>query len=106
MHRPPPGADPRARSRSLNSEGEDGPRTVLLPRPQDGGGKARLVRGVREMLRFEHQTRAVAVHVTGFSGDGAVEKIPGIELQPGLGGRYLERPTGLRLDHSDSRGEA
>lgn len=57
------------------------------------------------MLRLEAEAGAVAVDAAALAGDGAVQVVPRIELDAGLGGLDLERATREGLDDpGDERG--
>src|SRR5712675_1255233 len=49
------------------------------------------------MLRLEGQSVAVLIDVPCLAGDAAVEKVPGIELDPWLGRENVQRPPRRRL---------
>ena len=59
---------------------------VLLVGVQDRGGEAWLVGRIGEVLGFEAEGAVFAVWLVGFSADGAVEEVAGVELDAGLGG--------------------
>ena len=70
-----------------------------LIRPQDRRRKIRMVGRIGEVLRFQAEAVAAFVDVAMFPGDGAIEKISGVELDAGLrGGDFEDAAAGVLVD--------
>ena len=52
---------------------------------------------IGEVLRLQAERAAMLVNMAGFACDCAVEEIAGVELQPGLRRRDIERSAALRI---------
>ena len=61
------------------------------------------VRRVGEVLGFQTERLPATVSATAAAADPVVEKVPGVELEPGLSGRELEHATAFGLDDSRCR---
>src|SRR5204863_6603670 len=72
---------------------------------EDRGGKTRMIRRIRKVLRLEAESRPPTVGPAALSGDSA-EEIPGIELNAGLRCQNLERAAALRIDEPSRRLQA
>ena len=73
---------------------------VFLAGAQDGRGKARFVRGVREELGFEREAVRLAVGAARRAVERAIQEVAGIELNAGLGGLHGQcaAGTGVRQE--------
>ena len=68
----PVGPSPR---RSFRGELENRLRMKCFARPENGRGKIRMIRRIREMLRFQAKSVAQLVRMTLFSDDGSIQEI-------------------------------
>src|SRR5439155_1165600 len=80
-----------------DAECEHGLRLIALPRAQNRRGEVRVIGRIGEVLRLQAERAAMLVNMAGFACDCAVEEIAGVELQPGLRRRDIERSAALRI---------
>ena len=78
-------------------EGEDGGAVVGLAGFELGGGEGGVVGGIGVVLGFEAEAEVLGVGGSGFSFQGAVEEVAGVELDAGFGGGDGEDSSGGRV---------
>src|SRR5690349_19936669 len=71
-----------------------------MARLQDRGREGRVIRRVGEVLRLQRQRPAMAVDLTAFAPDRAVEEVARVELNSRLVGVDVESAAAGRLDDS------
>ena len=70
---------------------------VNLSRLQENGREVRLVDRIREVLGLEANPMVLLVFLAALTDVGAVEIVPGVELDTRLRGQDLEQTTGARV---------
>ena len=75
---------------------------VGFPRPEKRVWKLRLVGAVRKVLRFQTQSALPRIGTAGFSGQGTIEEVCGVELESRLIGKDLHHPAaGFLIEGGD-----
>src|SRR3984885_11842839 len=65
----------------------------FLSRLQFSRGKARMIRRIRKVLRFQAKGESRFVDAALLAGNRSIQVISGIELNSGLGGKYSQNPS-------------
>ena len=65
-----------------------------------------MVGRVRKMLRLQAKTVTLFVNMPVFSGDGSIQKIAGIKLHTGLGGKHFQNASAGRFMDSGGQRQA
>src|SRR2546422_1062667 len=73
---------------------------VCLPRPENGGGELRFVRGVGEVLSLETKTIPMVIFLSPFAHDVAVKKVSAIKLKPGFRCQNFHNTARCLIIHS------
>ena len=88
---------PRVILRSSAAQPEFGRGIEGRARPQDHGGKSRLVGGIGKMLGLQAEAMTVVVPMAIFGRKGTVEKVPRVKLNARLGRAHLEASPGTGM---------
>src|SRR5665811_1862982 len=86
-----------SRTRAPGSIGVELPRRrrgEQLTGPQLGGGKGRVVGGVRKVLGLQRQSVSLTVGPPSGADMGTVQEVAAVQLQPGLVGQHLQHAPG------------
>src|SRR5262249_48591598 len=78
-------------------EPENGRCLVMLSRLEHSRRELRLIRRIREMLRFQAETIAVVIDFAIFPGNASVQEISAVELNAGFIRQHLQDASRLRI---------
>src|SRR5580700_6467533 len=77
----------------------------FLSRLQFSRGKARMIRRIGKVLRFQAKCESRFVDVALLAGNQSIQVISGIELNSGLGGKYSQNASRGGFIHFGSLGQ-
>src|SRR5215471_17315023 len=76
-----------------------------LSRLQDGRWERGMIRRIGEMLGFQAESGAAAIHLAFFAMNGSIQEVAAIELHAGFGSPHFHCPATVRLVNFRRQGE-